>query len=232
MPARQIGRQRLADQQHERVLRLRAQTHLRLQVRARLLDDAFRLTQVEFGAGAVVELQLRDAVRILAPSCSVLRVTASRSSSASTQILVRHRGHQRDLRRLARFRGRQILRERLVLRLARGRRSRFPTTRSDPTPIRVRDRLVEKRQVLGVRCLAWRSTASSVGNRSARVMRYCAARACTIQHRDAQIAVVLQREPTSCCRRASAKKSRQPMSARRRVAVRPLLASRCVGWLA
>ena len=66
-PARQVGRQRLADQQRQRVAgRARAGAAAAPASRARRLDQRLRLAQVELRRGAVVEAQPRQAQRLLA----------------------------------------------------------------------------------------------------------------------------------------------------------------------
>lgn len=112
---RQIVRQRLADQQHQRVQRLRAGSRLRLLVRERRLDHRLRLTQLELGARAVVELQLGQVVRCLRGLQRVLRDLQQIIGRQQRQILIRDLRHQRDLGRLPRVRRRQVLRERLIL---------------------------------------------------------------------------------------------------------------------
>ena len=111
------------------------------------------------------------------------------------QILVRHRRNQRDLRRLARFRSRQILRERLILqapdapeevdfprrvqadRIRRSRSSGRRTTDSSACAACVCDAArVERREQAGARDLILR------------------ARRLDVEHRHAQVAIVLQRE--------------------------------------
>ena len=54
---RQVRGQRLAEQQHERVFRLRAKPHLGGEVGVGLLEDRLRLLQAELGRGAGVELE-------------------------------------------------------------------------------------------------------------------------------------------------------------------------------
>jgi len=59
---RQVRRQRLANEQDERVLGLRACARLCGKIGVRLLDHGLRLLQAQLGRGAGVELQLHDLV--------------------------------------------------------------------------------------------------------------------------------------------------------------------------
>ena len=191
---RQVVRQRLADQQHQRVQRLRACPCLRLLVRQRLLDHCLRLTQLG-SARAVVELQLRQVVRVLRRLQRVLRDLQQIVGRQQRQVLIRHLRHQRDLRRLPRIRGRQVLRERLILQaLHAAEQVEFPRRRQadvvgrrDVAARRHRQRIRQALTITGTRRIERREQPRARDL----VLR---ARRLDVQHRYAQVAVVLQRD--------------------------------------
>ena len=95
-----LGGQRLANQKNQRVLCLRPQAHLRLEVGGSLLLDAFGLANVELSAHAVIELQLRDSIRLVSRLERIARDGQLVVIRDHGQILVRDLRHERYFRRL------------------------------------------------------------------------------------------------------------------------------------
>ncbi len=111
---RQVERQRLADQQYERVLGLRAQPDLGGVIGLSLFHGGLRQAQVQFRRGACVVLQLYDGVGRLRRLQGVLRHRELLIKRKRGEVLVGDLRHQQDLRGLARMRTRQVLLERSI----------------------------------------------------------------------------------------------------------------------
>ena len=109
---RQVGRQRLADQQLQRVLVERALAQRLGERRLRAFEQRLGLAVVELRRRAVVEAQLVDARRLLARRQRVARDAQLLVVGEQRQVGVGDRRDQADLDRLAGLGGREVLRQR------------------------------------------------------------------------------------------------------------------------
>ncbi len=112
-PERQVGRHRLPQQQHQRVLVLRRLPRIERQVRLRLIQRRLGLAHAQQRRVAALELRVRQVVGLLLAGDRILRDLEQRLVGQHRQVCRRHLRHQADLRAPRRLRLREILLERL-----------------------------------------------------------------------------------------------------------------------
>ncbi len=93
-----IARHRLAEQQHERIFSLRSSTKLRGPVGLRLLDDCFRLTQIQLGTVSHIELQFHEIVGRPCRRECLFSDFEQLVASEQGQVLICDLRYQQDLR--------------------------------------------------------------------------------------------------------------------------------------
>jgi hypothetical protein len=192
---RQVRGQRLAQQQHEPVLDLRAPAHLRRAIRLRLLHHRLRLAHRELVAGAGLELPPRQVVRRLRGLQREVGDMDELVEREHREVLVCHLRHEQDLERLARLCAGEVLLQRRVAQAAEAPEEiDLPGDRRRHGIRVLHDRRTARREALG------RARRRAVGRhahlRKQRRALDAVLRAhlLDVQRRDAQVAVVRERD--------------------------------------